>query len=307
MGRFARPPSLAETHGEWQKNKRLLRDGFRDLQYVPAGRSAWNMTLAALAYAARRRIADRADLNLWAAMHGCPPSGRYAYLGDDALVLWHGTSAERADKIAEVGIFNKEGAWATFDPKIAHGYTRVRGRQYAAGSAMGAIVVDRGEVSQGRDYADHGHILEFRRRIPARWIEYVLSDDRIEFVGEEKTDGPSPWAVARFKRRSGHWIPRTQPPVRFDDDSWLHMSVARAISALGACAAIEILSSAFATVRSWDPLSHAMVLETAQALTGEPRRSRGFTLFAPAVPTTPDQTTIAKGVDDGPGRRRAKR
>ncbi|MDP7281169.1 MAG: hypothetical protein QGG39_14975, partial [Candidatus Poribacteria bacterium] len=62
----------------------------------------------------------------WAARHNCPASARYDELGDDTIVLWHGTSSTRAEKIAEFGLFHKRGLWTTLNPQIAHGYTRGR-------------------------------------------------------------------------------------------------------------------------------------------------------------------------------------
>ena len=105
-------PVETRSRPEWRKDRRLARDGYQDLEYLPRDRSGWNATLAAFAYSMRRRIAGRADLDLWAAMHGCRPSARYEQLGEDGLVLWHGTSAPQAEKIREVGLFRKRGVWA---------------------------------------------------------------------------------------------------------------------------------------------------------------------------------------------------
>ena len=108
----------------WRRDRKRVRDGYKDLEYLPRGRTDWNATLAALAYSAWRRRGG-ADLNVWAVMHACSPSGRYAAL-DDAMVLWHGTSARRAARIREVGLAHKKGVWATLEPQIAHSYTRTR-------------------------------------------------------------------------------------------------------------------------------------------------------------------------------------
>jgi len=78
-------PTGPDAETDWQKNQRLLRAGFPDLAYVPKGRSGWNMTLAALAYSARRNLAGSADLFVidkheWsgrgAVAAGIPPSCR---------------------------------------------------------------------------------------------------------------------------------------------------------------------------------------------------------------------------------------
>ncbi len=38
----------------WRPNKRLVADGFRDLKYLPPGRSDWDLTLASLAFTVLR-------------------------------------------------------------------------------------------------------------------------------------------------------------------------------------------------------------------------------------------------------------
>jgi len=113
-----------EKKTDWRPNRELVRSGFKDLKYLP--QTGWNATLAAHTYAARRKITRFPNLNLWAARHNCPASARYDELGDDTIVLWHGTSSTRAEKIAEFGLFHKRGLWTTLNPQIAHGYTRGR-------------------------------------------------------------------------------------------------------------------------------------------------------------------------------------
>ena len=85
----------------------MISEGLHDLQYLPRQRCGWDCTLASLAYAARTVIEGaRPDLAAWAARHGVSASARYRELESDALVLWHGTSRERAGKIAEHGLFH---------------------------------------------------------------------------------------------------------------------------------------------------------------------------------------------------------
>jgi len=116
VGKTLRSLGVLDAPPDWTKDRKLVHRGFKDLQYLPRTRSGWNCTLAAYAFSARRRLAGPPDLKLWAAMHGLPPSGRYAELGDDALVLWHGTSAARAEKIREHGLFSKGAVWAAIEP-----------------------------------------------------------------------------------------------------------------------------------------------------------------------------------------------
>jgi hypothetical protein len=265
-----------------------VREGFKDLEYMPRARSGWNATLSAYAYGVRRNVARAADLALWAVMHGCPASARYQELGDKALVLWHGTSAQRAQHIREHGLFHKRGVWATFEPKIAHGYTRGRSLEYGAGSATVVLVLDGAEVRPGVDYDQEGpEIVRFRYDLPREWVEYILWDDRVEFVGEQQAGRPERWGLARFKKKEGEWVPRSRPPVRFDSEhtyaskeEWLHLAVRRVISTLGSASAIEIFSSLYSTIHPWDALSHEDVFGALGALCPPPRRRRGTMLFS---------------------------
>ena len=104
-----------EAEAPWRRDRVQPRQGHPDLRYLPQGRASWNTTLAALAFS-QARSRGRTDILQWAAMHGARPSARAAELGDDALVLWHGTSRERAERIRDVGLFHKRGLWTTLDP-----------------------------------------------------------------------------------------------------------------------------------------------------------------------------------------------
>ena len=270
----------------WRKDKALHRKGFKDLVYLPAGRTAWNATLAAYAYAARRAVDGKADLPVWAQMHSVRASSRYEDLGPRALTCWHGTSAERAAKISEHGLYPKKGVWAALNPTIAHGYTRNRAARFNAGSAMIVFVIDKYEW-EGRATVENDEIVRFHEPIPADRIEYILWADRIEFRGAHKAAKPKPWGVARFRRDRGHWGPRSRPPIRFDAshqystfDEWLDLSVRRIVRVHGATTAAETFSSLYATVDPWDALSHDQVFQALERLCGEPRQGRrGFRLF----------------------------
>jgi hypothetical protein len=189
---------------DWSKNRPLVRQGFKDLEYLPRSRAGWNATLAAYAFSARRRIAGTADLNRWAVMHGCPASARYAELGRNAFVLWHGTSAARAGQIAQYGLFHKRGLWTTLEPRIAHGYTRSRAHHFGAGSATVVLLLDRREIQAGVHYDEEGpDTFRFHSGLSPDHIEYLLWDDRIEFLGSQKAEQPKPWGRSRFKKKEG--------------------------------------------------------------------------------------------------------
>ena len=267
---------------EWRKRRKIARGGWKDLAYVPRGRCQWNMTLAAQAYSLLRQRVARPDLNLWAAMHACPPSARYVELGPNALVLWHGTSALRAEKIRRVGLYPKKGVWATGEPMLAHSFARGRSTRFSAGSAVVVLLLDKEDIPVEFEMASEHDTLRFRSHVGPEYIEYVLWDDRIDFAGRKKATRPRPWGVARFKKTEGTWVPRSRPPVRFDRgqsyeslQQWLELSIRRILTALGSASALEVFSSLYATIDPADALSHEMILEALEGLCPRPRRRRG--------------------------------
>jgi hypothetical protein len=275
-------PFDAVQPANWRKRREMLRSGHKDLAYLPQGRCGWNATLAALAWSARRQIEPRPDLNLWAVMHGCAASARYAELGRSALVLWHGTSARRAEKIRQVGLFPKKGIWATTEPRLAHSFTRGRASQYAAGSAMIVLLLDRENMPEPFELAGERETLRFRSPLRPDYIEYILWDDRIEFLGGQKAREPKPWGAARFKKVGGRWVPRSRPPVRFDNrhtyadlEAWLELSIRRVLAALGRAQAVEIFSCLYSTIDPAEALPHDAVFEALERLCGRPRQGHG--------------------------------
>ena len=209
--------SGVDAEALWPRNRARPRKGHADLRYLPQGLTAWNMTLAGLAFS-QARTRGRPDILLWAARHGARPSARAAELGDDALILWHGTSRERAERIREVGLFHKRGLWTTLEPRIAHGFTRWRSREQSAGSAMIVLVLDRNAFREGDHFElEGGNVMRFHRGLGAEHVEYICWPDRVEFVGSEAASAPRPWGKARFRREDGGWVPRSRPPVRLDD------------------------------------------------------------------------------------------
>jgi hypothetical protein len=255
----------------WKANKRLVKEGFPDLEYLPRERTGWNATLTSLAFAVRRDIGRAPpDLGAWAARHGVAPSGRWAAVGPDALVLWHGTSRERADKIREHGLFHKKGLWTTLDPRVAHGYCRGRSERFATEGAMVCIVLDPGEVAEGQHYdtESKGDILRFHQGLPPDVVEYVLVADEIRFTGPRRARRPTPWPKGRFKRRGGEWVPVSRPPVRYSDEAsyatleeFVGLTMDRLLEELGAAAAIEVFSMLYALVEPWDALEHDVVFD----------------------------------------------
>ena len=250
----------------WRKDKRLIADGFADLQYLPHGRAGWDASLAALAYGVRRDIGHgMADLGAWAARHGVAAPACCEDFGEAALVLWHGTSRARAAKILEHGLFHKRGVWAALDPWVAHSYCRLRSERFAAEGALLGLVMDGRDLVEGRHYEveGHGDVLRFHQGLAPEVVQYVLSHDAVRFTGRRRAARPAPWPQARFRRARGGWVPVQQTPVRFADgaafsslEEFARLCVGRLLADLGDVAAIEVFSTLYALVEPRDALTH---------------------------------------------------
>jgi hypothetical protein len=255
----------------WKKNKRLISGGFRDLEYLPGERAGWDCTLAALAYGVRRQIErGAADLNAWAARHGLPASGRFGDFGPNALVLWHGTSRERAEKMLVHGLFHKRGLWTTREPWIAHSYCRGRSERFATEGAVACLVLDRSGLVEGRDFSAEGsgEVLRFHHGLPPEVVEYVLTHEEMSFVGDRRARRPRPWPKARLKKRRGGWVPVQKTPVRYSNsasycclDEFVHLSLERLLAELGEVAAVEIFSCLYSLVDPREALPHKAAFE----------------------------------------------
>jgi hypothetical protein len=273
----------------WQRNKRLMAEGFRDLQYLPRDRCGWDMTLASLAFNARLTVERRPpDLAAWAARHGLPASGRYVALGPDALVLWHGTSRPRAEKIAEHGFFHKGGLWTAVDPFISHSFCRTRSDRFATEGAVVCAVVDRRTIVEGRDFSveNAGEIMRFHHGLPPDLVEYVLLHREVRFTGRDAARRPSPWPGAKFRKEHGRWVPVQKTPVRYSDsaaystlEEFARLSLDRLLAALGEVTALEVFSALYAAVRPWDALAHDDVLALIEDRCTEGRKRGKFQTF----------------------------
>ena len=274
----------------WQKNRQLLSQGLRDLAYLPQQRCGWDCTLSSLAYGMREAINHRtADLGAWAARHGVPASGRSQELGTDALVLWHGTSRQRAEKIVQHGLFHKRGLWATSDPAIAHGFCRRRSERFGAEGAVLCLVLDGGALSAGQDFElqGKGNVYRFQHGLPPEVVEYVLTHEELHFTGRAKARHPPPWRTARFKRRSGTWLPQQQAPVRYSDaanyssaDEFARLCLDRLLAELVHVTALEVFSTLYSVVNPWAALAHNDVLDLIQQRCTPHRRPGKWQTFA---------------------------
>jgi hypothetical protein len=253
---------------------------------VPHGRTGWDFTLACLAYGMRLEIERRPpDLNAWAARHGAPAAGRYAELGDDALVLWHGTTRERADRIVEHGLFHKRGLWTARHPAIPHSFCRGRSERFGGEGAVVCIVVDARDVPGEAEF-ETDNVVRFHHGLPPDVVEFVLVGGEIRFTGAERVRDPAPWPGETFVRRDGDWTPARRSPVRYSDGlsfsaptDLAAICLERLLSELGEVSALEVFSCVYAAVRPSKALPHRRILELLEAHCTEGRRHGKWRTF----------------------------
>lgn len=275
----------------WKRRKGDLTHDFPDLEFVPPGRSAWDCTLSCLAYGMRMDIAGASpDLNTWATQHGVPGSESYARLGDAAMVLWHGTSRERADKIEEHGLFHKRGVWTARHPNVPHSFCGGRSERFGTEGAVVCLVLDRNQLVEGRDFEvePNENVVRFQHGLPPEVVEYVLVREKIRFLGSRGASSPKPWPKARFKHSLGEWRPVQQPPVRFSEfesfstlPEYLRLCVTKLLSALNGVTPLEVLSVLHSLVDPWDSLRHRDILDSLDSLSSHTRKVGKWKVFCP--------------------------
>ena len=272
----------------WKPNRKIVAEGFPDLKYLPKARCEWDWTLASLAFGLRRAIVDGPpDLSAWAARHGLPASARYQELGDAARVLWHGTSRERAEKIAEHGLFHKRGLWTTLNPFVSHGFCRGRSERFGTGGAVLCLVIDRSAVERGSDFdvEGRGDIFRFTHGLPPDVVEYVLVHEEARFMGE-RADEPQPWRRGDFTKRSGTWEPKQKAPVRLSETAsyaslgeFCALTLDRLLAELETVTALEVFSTLYALVEPWDAVEHDAVFALLDKRCAPHRRSVHWRTF----------------------------
>jgi hypothetical protein len=275
----------------WKRRKDNLAHKFPDLEYLPPGKSAWDCSLSSLAYGIRMDIQGvEASLNDWATRHGVSGSGSYERYGDSAMVLWHGTSRERADKIAEHGLFHKRGLWTAPHPRIPHAFCRTRSARFRTEGAVICLVLDRDQLIEGRDYEveNYSNTIRFQHGLPPRVVQYILVRDEIRYVGTERAAQTNPWVKARFKHSAGQWRPICQTPVRFSEDEsfstlneFVRLCIAKLLHELDGVSPLETLSVLYSLVDPWEALRHDDVIDILGEISSQIRRHGRLKIFMP--------------------------
>jgi hypothetical protein len=136
--------------------------------------------------------------------------------------------------------------------------------------AVLCLVLDIRDFVPGRDFEAerNENVIRFHHGLPPDVVEYVLVHEEIRFTGPTRAR-LSPYPEARFKKRTGKWVPVQKSPVRYsrsavysDPQEFLRVCTERLLEELGELTALEIFSAVFAAVDPWDVVTHRDILDT---------------------------------------------
>jgi len=157
-------------------------------EHVMSNAENWDMTLLALEYKHRfRSQTDPFFLYQFAEQHGARVPEKYP-MGKRYVVLWHGTTLWSAEKILEKGFRKKKAIWTTTNPQLARSMAVGKANQLNEVPAILVNVLDTLVYEQGVDYTLEGNkIYVFHHHIPPDIIEYLITPDGIQYVGQIHT------------------------------------------------------------------------------------------------------------------------
>lgn len=207
-----------------------LRRKLSQLPFLKGRKDQWNLTLIARSYECYIGREPNLSLNDFVTLYGAPLSRLYDQTRGHNLVLWHGTTLERAEKILEHGFAHFKGVWMDQGTSTPFAFARSRAEQFDA--------------------------------VPA-----ILTKDHFEFVGKEKAVTPRPLPRARFVKREGRWVIPGQNPVYFDDqnyyktsEEWLSLFCRRFLTRLGSAQPVEVFSAIYSNISPMDAITHRDII-----------------------------------------------
>lgn len=249
---------------------RRMRRRLGELPFVKGSHAGWDLTFTAQAYEVQQRRDPKLSLNDFVTRHGAPSSALYEQTRDHNLVMWHGTTAERAELICKHGFAHFKGVWMDKSTKIPFSFAHSRTGQHGGVPAIVISVIDTQRFAEGHDYywEINGHVLVFQHNVPPDVVQYQLTDESFEFVGDKSAPGWRPTRRARFVRRGGKWVAPGKNPAYFDKDhryrnlaEWLDLFVAELLEMHGPLQAIEIFSALYANCIPRHALSRQDIIE----------------------------------------------
>ncbi|UCC67194.1 MAG: hypothetical protein JSV79_08605 [Armatimonadota bacterium] len=250
----------SQVGGSRRRLRRRLKLG--DLLRGP--KWEWDFLHIAEAYAARQQQRADSSLNDFAVEHGALASPLYQETKERNLVLWHGTSLERAEKILEHGFFHCKGVWMAVKTSTPLTFARNRAREFDGRPAILVSVIDLDRYREGVHFDERWGETRFRDDVPPDVVQYLLTDREFRYVGEGRTAGYRLPVKASFVRRKRGWASPTQNPATFDArlgltytmaSEWLGLKLDRFFAEQRRATALEAFCAVYANCHPTEAIS----------------------------------------------------
>jgi hypothetical protein len=197
-------------------SRKRLRRRLKLDELLRGPKGEWDFLRIAEAYAARQQRRADSSLNDFAVEHGALASPLYEETKEHNLVLWHGTSLERAEKILEHGFFHCKGVWMAVKTSTPLSFARNRAGQSEGRPAILVSVIDLDRYREGLHFEGRWSETRFRDDVPPDVVQYLLTDREFRYVGAGRVRGYELPTKASFARKDGQWVVPTRNPATFD-------------------------------------------------------------------------------------------
>ncbi len=203
-------------HSQLSGARRSLRRRLKLDELLRGPKGEWDFLHIAEAYAARQQRGADSSLSDFAVEHGALASPLYEETRERNLVLWHGTSLERAERILEHGFFHCKGVWMAVRTSTPLSFARNRAREFDGRPAILVSVIDLDRYREGEHFEERRSETRFTDDVPPDVVQYLLTDREFRYVGRGRVRGYELPAKPGFTRKDGRWIVPTRNPATFD-------------------------------------------------------------------------------------------
>lgn len=146
----------------------------------------WKETWIAVEYQRRRKRDANYSFQQFIAEQGLLLTDDCANL-EGKLLLWHGTTAERAQAILQDGFCRLKGTWMTENARQAHSIAHFQAKRWKGLPAILISVVDFRQLKEETDFeVESPGVYVFRFRVSPKVIQYLLTPDGLQMVGRAK-------------------------------------------------------------------------------------------------------------------------
>jgi len=258
--------------------RRLKLDGF-----LRGPKGKWDFLHIAEAYAVRQQRRADCSLNDFAVEHGALASPLYEETKERNLVLWHGTTLERAEKILEHGFFHCKGVWMAVKTSTPLSFAQNRAREFDGRPAILVSVIDLDRYREGVHFEGRWRETRFTDDVPPEVVQYLLTDREFRYVGTGRVRGYELPTKASFARKDGEWVVPTRNPATFDArlglayttvGEWLDLKLGRFFAEQRRATALEAFCAVYANCQPAEAIGREEVAGWLMSECGTAGRSR---------------------------------